>query len=233
MRSTAAVTLAIGLLVSTYAGADTTTSAGDGGGEGGGPFAGLLQAPEANLFTGGLTQAVPIRIPPGRKMATPNLNLVYSSGGGAGFYGEGWTLPVGTVERSTKWGVPRCTGDATDEFVLSLNGAAIELVRFSASGSTVVYRPRTDQSFLEAVRDTSADTWQVFDRSGMRYKLGFTAESRRTRTTVACTFTSIWDSRRSATRTRTRSPSTTSRARTRSCSTRSNTGGRRRTRPSR
>ena len=55
--------------------ADTGTSVGDAGGEGGGPFAGLLQAPEANLFTGGISQVISIRIPAGRKMATPDLKL--------------------------------------------------------------------------------------------------------------------------------------------------------------
>jgi hypothetical protein len=129
-------------------------------------------------------------------MATPNLNLVYSSSaGGAGPYGEGWSLAVGSIERSGKWGVPRCMVsdgfDATDEFVLSLNGSAIELVTYGAgpNGSTA-YRSRTDQSFLEAFRRTD-NSWEVFDRSGMRYQFGTTAESRRTRT-GGCGFTSIW-----------------------------------------
>src|SRR5688572_28156054 len=132
----------------------------------------------------------------GAEMATPNLNLVYSSSaGGAGPYGEGWSLAVGSIERSGKWGVPRCMVsdgfDATDEFVLSLNGSAIELVTYGAgpNGSTA-YRSRTDQSFLEAFRRTD-NSWEVFDRSGMRYQFGTTAESRRTRT-GGCGFTSIW-----------------------------------------
>jgi hypothetical protein len=61
------VVSALASLMTTAALADTTTSAGDAGGEGGGPFAGLLQAPEANLFTGGISQAIAIRIPPGRR----------------------------------------------------------------------------------------------------------------------------------------------------------------------
>ncbi|MGH9388649.1 MAG: SpvB/TcaC N-terminal domain-containing protein, partial [Vicinamibacteria bacterium] len=147
--------------------ADTGTSVGDAGGEGGGPFAGLLQAPEANLFTGGLTQAISIRIPPGRKSATPDLKLVYSSSGGGGLLGEGWGMALGSIERSTKWGVPRCTAstgfDATDEFVFTMNGAAVELVNFgSGPGGSTIYRPRTDQAFLEALRRTD-NTWEVFE----------------------------------------------------------------------
>jgi RHS repeat-associated protein len=147
-----------------------------------------MQSPEANLFTGGLSQAIAIRIPPGRKMATPNLNLVYSSGGGAGLYGEGWSLPIGSIERSTKWGVPLCTGAYADEFVLTLNGAATELVNFGTSGSDTVYRPRTDQSFLEAHRKQD-NTWEVFERSGMRYVFGTTSASRRDRSP---TCTTVW-----------------------------------------
>jgi RHS repeat-associated protein len=194
-RDALKLALACWLVMPLSARADTSTSTGDLGGEGGGPFAGLLQAPEANLFTGGLSQVIPIRIPPGRKMATPDLKLVYSTGGGGDVYGEGWAMPLGSIERSGKWGVPRCTGsigfDKTDEFVLSLNGSAVELVNFgSGPGGSTVYRPRTDQSFLEALRRPD-DTWEVFDRSGMRYRFGTTTESRRTRDT-ACGFTSVW-----------------------------------------
>jgi RHS repeat-associated protein len=176
--------LVLGSLAAVSAHADTTTSVGDSGGEGGGPFAGLLQAPEANLFTGGISQGIEIRIPPGRKAATPNVGLGYSSaGGGPGAFGEGWSLPMGTIERNGKWGVPRCAGSAgfskTDEFVLSLNGSAVELVNFGPGpGGSTVYRPRTDQSFLEALRKTD-DSWEVFDRSGMRFKFGTTAQARR------------------------------------------------------
>jgi hypothetical protein len=195
-RTPARLLLRFSLLVAASAHADTGTSVGDTGGEGGGPFAGLLQAPEANLFTGGLTQVVSIRIPPGRKMATPDLKLVYSSaGGGGGLFGEGWSMPLGTIERSTKWGVPRCAAspgfDKTDEFVLTLNGAAVELVNFGAGPSgSAVYRPRTDQSFLEAIRKTD-NTWEVFERSGMRYVFGTTEEARRSRETT-CGFTAVW-----------------------------------------
>jgi RHS repeat-associated protein len=84
--------------------------------------------------------------------------------------------------------VPLCTGSHADDFVLSLNGAAVELVNFGTGGGGTVYRPRTDQSFLEAVRKPD-DTWDVFDRSGMRYTFGTTSESRRKR---SATCTTVW-----------------------------------------
>src|SRR5262247_3464635 len=98
--------------------ADTGTALGDRTGEGSTPFTGLAQAPEANLFTGALTTAVPIEVPPGRGRMTPRLALQYSSGGGPGIFGFGWDVPIGRIERSTKWGAPRCTGAHTDDFVL-------------------------------------------------------------------------------------------------------------------
>jgi hypothetical protein len=58
---------------------DTGTSVGDKGGEGAGPFGGLLQAPETSLFTGSLSQSIPILLPPGHKDATPDLSVSYSS----------------------------------------------------------------------------------------------------------------------------------------------------------
>jgi RHS repeat-associated protein len=175
--------------------ADTTTSVGDLGGEAGGPFAGLLQAPEANLFSGALSHVIPILTPPGRKSATPDLKLVYSSlgGGSSGILGEGWALPLGTIERSAKHGVPRCGTagyDNTKEFALTLNGATVELVQYAPSGSNI-YRPRTDQSFLEAIHDTGGNSWEVKERSGMRYFFGESGESRLSRTGT-CAFTAVW-----------------------------------------
>jgi len=186
------VALLLGLPVS-QAIADTGTSVGDKSGEADGPFAGLLQAPEANLFSGALSHTIPIRIPPGRKSATPDLKLVYSSlGGSGGLLGEGWSLPLGTIERSTKHGVPRCGAagyDNTKDFVLTLNGATLELVEY-AGGSSPVHRPRTDQSFLEAIQKSN-NTWEVVERSGMRYFFGETTESRLSRTGT-CAFTAVW-----------------------------------------
>jgi hypothetical protein len=180
LRGGAALVISL-VLAAEVARGDTSTSLGEGGGEGGGPFAGLLQAPETSLFTGGMTQIIPIQIPPGPKNATPDLKLVYSSAGGAaGLLGEGWTMPVGTIERSTKFGVTRCLGDATfdntNDFILTLNGAVIELSPAGTSGGDPVYKPRTDQSYLEAIRD--GNTWEVVERSGMKYSFGTTAPSR-------------------------------------------------------
>ncbi len=118
------------------AAADTTTSLGDFGGEGTGPFGGLVQSPEANLFSGASTLSVPILIPPGRRNVTPELRFVYSSASGDGPFGHGWSLPLGSIERSTKHGVPRCLGGHEFDFVLNLGGATQELVRLSPGSNS-------------------------------------------------------------------------------------------------
>lgn len=158
-------------LLSASSRADTSTSLGDSGGEGGGPFAGLAQSPEANLFTGAMGHSAPILIPPGRKSATPDLRLVYSSADGDGPFGYGWSLPLGSIERSTKHGVPRCTGSHVDDFALMLNGAAHELVPVGSNA----YRAKIDEAYLEAVANVAANTWEVKDRAGVTYRFATNA----------------------------------------------------------
>ncbi len=172
--------LAISLVLAfpaTRVAADTGTSMGDRSGEGATPFTGLAQAPEANLFTGALTTQIPIKVPPGRKEMTPQLALQYSSAGGPSPFGHGWDLPIGRIDRSTKWGAPRCTGEHTDDFVLIMpNSGAVELAR-SSPGSGV-YRPVVEAAWLEAVFDANGNRWTVHDRSGHRYSFGGNSSAR-------------------------------------------------------
>ena len=52
---------------------------------------------------GSLNYTVPISIPPGTMAITPNLSVVYSSGGGAGFLGLGWNLSgISSINRAGK-----------------------------------------------------------------------------------------------------------------------------------
>ena len=154
--------------------ADTGTSLGDRSGEGTTAFTGLAQAPEANLFTGALGTSIPIPVPPGRKNMTPQLSLQYSSSGGPSPYGRGWSLPIGQITRTTKWGVPHVDNPHFDEFVLMLPGApAADLVETQTSG---VFRPRVEMSWVEATFD--GVKWEVIDRAGMRYTFGDTSNAR-------------------------------------------------------
>jgi RHS repeat-associated protein len=167
--SVAAVLLALWLDVAA-ARADTSTALGDRSGEGSTAFTGLAQAPEANLFTGALGTAIPIEVPPGRRNMTPQLSLRYTSSGGPSPFGHGWDLPIGRIERSTSWGVPRCTGAHTDDFVLVLPGGSSELVREAPSSS--YYRPKVEQAWVRAEKLQTQNQWVVYDRSGLKYVFG-------------------------------------------------------------
>jgi hypothetical protein len=159
------------LLLAGAAGADTDTSLGDRSGEGATPFTGLAQSPEANLFTGALTTSIPIKVPPGRKGMTPQLALRYSSTGGPSSFGHGWDLPIGRIDRSTKWGVPRCTGAHTNDFVLVLpGGGGSELIE-DPPGSGI-YHPIVEESWVEARFDPVANSWTVRDSAGLLYTFG-------------------------------------------------------------
>ncbi len=169
-RAHLGIAAALCLLASAVA-ADTGTTLGDRSGEGATPFTGLAQSPEANLFTGALTTQIAIRVPPGRKNMTPQIALRYSSAGGPSSFGYGWDLPIGSIDRSTKWGVPRCTGPHTDEFVLALpSGGASELVE-DPPGSGI-YHPIVSESWVEARFHQPTNTWTVRDRAGLRYTFG-------------------------------------------------------------
>lgn len=176
--------------------ASTQTSEGSAGGEGSTQFSGLAQSTSANLFTGSMRASVSIPIPPGRADATPVLDLVYSSDGGAGPFGNGWSLPLGAISRSTREGVPRCRGAlASDSFVLELPGASVELAFAEAPA---LFRAKTDEGYLEAHADVAANQWVVHDLAGNRLTFGDVPEARAYRSADvfldegACAFTTRW-----------------------------------------
>jgi len=148
---------------------------GDRNGEGADAFTGLAQAPEANLFTGALSTGISIGIPPGRGHMTPNLALSYSSAAGPSQYGYGWNLPVGRIERTTRFGVPNCNSAAFDDFVIVLpGGASAELVEDPNNPGE--FRPRVEQGYLWAKLD--GNTWTARDATGITYTFGSTDNSR-------------------------------------------------------
>ena len=137
-----------GLLVLSLSGevfAEPSNAFGSNTGDGSTAFTGLAQAPEANLFVGASTTSIPIEVPPGRKNLTPKLALTYSSSGGPSPYGYGWDLSLGKIQRSTKHGVPLCTGPYVEDFVLVLPGANVECTLDTHS-----YRcnPLVEEAFL-------------------------------------------------------------------------------------
>ncbi len=136
-----------------------------------GPFSGLAESPQADLFTGAVMTVIRFKVPPGRMDMTPKLALTYSSQGGQGAYGFGWSLPIGRISRSLADGVPEYFNDR-DVFVLELPGRTIELVREGGPGSKR-YRAKYEGSFLRVgFENGDADYWQVFDKNGTVYTFG-------------------------------------------------------------
>lgn len=188
----AIVVLAAAEIASSAALADTRTTLGESSGEGAGPFQGLMSSPGVNLSSGAMGLTVPILIPPGRANLTPALALSYSSDVGNTMFGFGWDMPLGRIERSTKYGVPSCESDP-NEFVLNLNGSAIELVQ--VPWNTNLFRAKVDETWMEATVDRTNNSWIVRDRSGNEYQFGTEAASRASGSGVmfaGCDQTAIW-----------------------------------------
>jgi len=83
-----------------------------------------IPIPDNILSTGAATLKIPIEVPPGRLGIAPNISLIYNSYQKNGPLGVGWSLDMGSIQRSTKHGVSYSSND----FVFSMNGSVSELV---------------------------------------------------------------------------------------------------------
>ncbi|MFH1283161.1 MAG: SpvB/TcaC N-terminal domain-containing protein, partial [bacterium] len=124
---------------------------------------------QPSLFTGALTYSVPISVPSGRKGIQPNIALNYSSQSGNGILGVGWLLDLGSIERSTKNGVPKY--NSQDTFIFKSGGSTVELV--SIGGNE--YRAKIEEAFMRFTFD--GYFWTVKDKSGITYYFGQTVAS--------------------------------------------------------
>jgi len=135
--------------------------------------------PEVSPFTGSLTYAYPIVVPPGRNGIAPNLTLTYSSQGRNGLAGIGWTIDLGSIQRSTRYGLTY--GDDGDHaFVASINGNTADLIRNASWSTTGVscYQNKIEGAFSRYCLNGSDNTWTVTGRDGTKYLYGSTAASR-------------------------------------------------------
>ncbi len=166
---------------------------GPGGGESN-PFAALQAEASTQLFTGASSVAIPILVPPGRKLATPELALRYSSHAGLSFVGFGWSLPLGVLTRSLERGTPTCAGPDPEAFRLTLASSSNELVRDDEDRFLL----ELDEGFAEAIPDRAGNRWTVRTREGMTYTFGGSEASRvyagddRFHDAQGCAFTTAW-----------------------------------------
>ncbi len=78
---------------------------------------GLRGSGAVNTFTGSYQYSVDLDIPPGRAGMQPGIRLRYSSDqSGFSWVGHGWSLDLGTIERSGPRGAVASYDDETDEF---------------------------------------------------------------------------------------------------------------------
>jgi RHS repeat-associated protein len=133
---------------------------------GGGAISGLGEAFQPNLNVGTGSYVVPIELPKGFRQRTPTLSLTYSTAGPQGALGMGWALPIRGIRRSTSGRAPTYT----DADVFLLDGA--RLVHMGEGR----YRPRIDEAHRR-VRHL-AEGWEVTEKDGTTFLLGFTADGR-------------------------------------------------------
>ena len=126
----------------------------------------------------------PIVLPKGRRGMQPNVDLHYSSSGGNGILGVGWSLATPAISIDTRWGVPRYDPQYETEQYL-VNGSPI---LFRNSDGTAMALPYQDNSFQArkrgivhfSARDTKNQDrivrigtnptnywWAVTDRNGI------------------------------------------------------------------
>lgn len=132
---------------------------------------GVYSSTEAvsTLYTGAAAYRLPISVPPGRKGMQPKLSLSYNSYSGNGWIGEGWSLDLGSIRRSTKRGLDY----SADEYVS--NGS--ELISRSDWGDNY-YGAKIEGAFSKYHYNNTTGGWEVTTKAGMKYYYGTTSDSR-------------------------------------------------------
>lgn len=135
-----------------------------------------LSPPESSLFTGGAQYKIPISLPSGRAKMAPNLALTYSSFQKSNWIGVGWSLDMGSIQRSTKHGLKTNSSGKYigSDFVASINGSTAELVPVGNN----IYRSKIEGAFLR-FRAVNPDpitgepgSWEVTSKDGLTYYYG-------------------------------------------------------------
>ncbi|MDP2188053.1 MAG: SpvB/TcaC N-terminal domain-containing protein, partial [Sphingobacteriaceae bacterium] len=150
-----------------------------------------ISPPSANN-NGTVNISLPIEVPAGRQGLQPQLALQYSSEGGLGILGLGWSLNIPAINVDTRWGVPRYFSWAETESYM-MNGEELQWIDENDSVKPLFHRsdtiPRRNQgqqttrrfikrvegSFQKITRHGTSPSsywWEVQDKTGMTYFYG-------------------------------------------------------------
>ena len=144
------------------------------------PSAGIqqIEAPTANQ-NGTAALAYQFAVPEGRAGISAGAGLQYSSDGGSGFVGYGWSLPVQSIDIETRWGVPRFDSENESESYL-LAGKQLSDRHYRKNGvqkreKDKRFYPMVEGGFSKIVRKGSTPEdyyWEVTDKNGTVYSYG-------------------------------------------------------------
>jgi RHS repeat-associated protein len=133
---------------------------------------GLGESFAPNPFTGTGSFSIGLELPPAQLM--PQLAFAYTAGGGKGYLGLSWDVPVLKIIRTTDKGAPKFA--ETDRFAVMGPGLNDELVRVSADVPR--YRLKNDEAYALFERDASQDRWIVRLPNGQVMTFGGSEGSR-------------------------------------------------------
>jgi RHS repeat-associated protein len=135
-----------------------------------------LPSPEqAVARTGAAVVEIPIPVPPGTAGFEPEIRLRYSSQAGDGPFGVGWSLNLGEIRRSTRFGMPLLADG--EEGAFELDGRLLVLSD-TAAGYRRFHSMVADFHRILAFPGSGAiDYWVVTSPTGITSRYGFTDDS--------------------------------------------------------
>ena len=133
-----------------------------------------ISVPEPSVFTGSVSTKIPLIAPPGRGGIAPNLALNYSSSSKNGWIGVGWSLGMGSIQRSAKNGMD-CDGN---DYVASASGGTSELIAVNIDGEGYgEYSAKIESSFSKYTK-LNNNSWELKSKDGSTCRYGQRPNSR-------------------------------------------------------